>query len=790
MNNHINGAGPDTLQRGRGGAGGGGYGSGTGGAGGYGMGPSVNFDIRPGGNFTMNNNVRQGERGVDILHRMVALEAIHDSAESYPQPRCHPETRTKMLEDLQEWALAPDPETTILWLHGPAGAGKSAIMQTLARQLQETGRLGGSFFFKRGHATRGNAKTLFATIAYQLALGVPWLKASISQTIENDPSIVARSMKTQMRKLISTPCSPHGYCHPVAVLIDGLDDRPEAHIREMFGSRLYSGHYHSVNVEQSFADVRKYLRSEFSRIHREHRTMAKISLPWPKPDVLDKLVDKSSGHFIYASTIIKFVDDKNYRPTERLAVVQDPNNSGSESVFDTLDQLYMSILSSAPRQSQLIPILSSGLKRAKLGYGLGGLHSVLNVPGPLIGGLHSVYSPSKEIVISSYHASFGDFLSNPDRSGNFCVGTLNRRISLARSLLQFYASPFQLSNICILSDVVHFIVSLPPSRAVAELFPLIGSINPDYIFNPEEYQQAHWYDHFEAMVSWLKNSPLALADVIQLWEDYAFMFSIDRMQELVLIQGPSVQRTVSPSPELLGIVVAIGLLRCRLSELRTKLDLTWTDLRIALCGQQPKFFGDEQVLPIHRRNVGYPWAARDLALQLIRKMVKNHVDTDRGVNPSACREVMLRYDAEWSDRDFKGAYTTIQSASIIPRDNFVDRSNRYHLGCDIAHLVRLCPPCPVLYRELWFIPPTEIWSSRPSGNKLIHHVAKWLKSFPHSTMELITFWQQAVPDPDLCRGSTFNPGLDFEECDWRGRVAHYNYMIVGLHLPNSLKIPS
>ncbi|KAF7342854.1 putative nwd2 protein [Mycena sanguinolenta] len=811
MNNHING--------GRGGAGGGGYGSGTGGAGGYGMGPSVKFDIRPGGNVTMNNNLWQGERGVDILHRMVALEAIHDSAESYPQPRCHPETRTKMLEDLQEWALAPDPGTTILWLHGPAGAGKSAIMQTLARQLQETGRLGGSFFFKRGHATRGNAQTLFATIAYQLALSVPWLKASISQTIENDPSIVARSMKTQMRKLISAPCSPHGYRDPVAVLIDGLDEcdghrvqedilqiirnssskhaiplhfivasRPEAHIREVFGSRLYWGHYRSVNVEQSFADVRKYLRNEFSRIHREHRTMAKIPLPWPKPDVLEELVEKSSGHFIYASTIIKFVDDKNYRPTERLAVVQDPN-SGSESVFDTLDQLYMNILSFAPRQSQLIPILCAivhfeleagqidqllGLEEGETRLLVRGLHSVLNVPVPRIGGLHSVYSPSKEIVISSYHASFGDFLSNPDRSGNFCVGTLNRRISLAQSLLQFYASPFQPSNICILSDVVRFIVSLPPSRAVAELFPLIGSINPDYIFNPEEYQQAHLYDHFEDMVSWLKKSPLAPAGVIQLWEDYAFMFSIDRMQKLALIEGPSVQRIVSPSPELLRITVALGLLRCRLSELRTKLDLTWTDLRIALCGQRPKFFGDEQVLPIHRRDVGYPWAARDLALQLIRKMVKNHVDTDRGVNPSACREVMLLYDAEWSDRDFKGAYTTIQ----------------YRLGCDIAHLVRLCPPCPVLYRELWFIPPTEIWSSRPSGNKLIHHVSKWLKSFPHSTMELITFWQQAVPDPDPCRGRTFNPGPEDEESNWRGRVGHYNYMIVWLHLPNSLKIPS
>ncbi|KAJ7855877.1 hypothetical protein B0H14DRAFT_3448701 [Mycena olivaceomarginata] len=41
----------------------------------------------------------------------------------------------------------------ICWLHGPAGAEKSTIMQTLCQQLQDAGRLGGAFFFKRGHTT-------------------------------------------------------------------------------------------------------------------------------------------------------------------------------------------------------------------------------------------------------------------------------------------------------------------------------------------------------------------------------------------------------------------------------------------------------------------------------------------------------------------------------------------------------------------------------------------------------------------------------------------------------------
>ncbi|KAJ6465455.1 hypothetical protein C8R45DRAFT_910815, partial [Mycena sanguinolenta] len=232
--------------------------------------------------------------------------------------------------------------------------------------------------------------------------------------------------------------------------------------------------------------------------------MAGIPLPWPTPDVLKNLVDNSSGHFIYASTIIKFIDDKNYRPTDRLAVVQDPNSLGSESAFDILDQLYMTILRSAPRQSQLVPVLSAivhfeltaceidqlfGLAEGETQLLVRGLHSVLDVPQDI----HA---------ISSHHASFVDFLKNPDRSADFCVGTLNRQIGLAQSLLQFYAGPFQNNHIPLLRRLTRLIISLAPLSAVAALFPLFESINPDYIFDPNECPS----DYVGSIVTWLKNT--------------------------------------------------------------------------------------------------------------------------------------------------------------------------------------------------------------------------------------------------------------------------------------------
>ncbi|KAF7331128.1 putative nwd2 protein [Mycena sanguinolenta] len=903
MVNHIGG--------GRGGTGGDGHGNGSGGSGGHGMGPSLSFDISV-GHFTMHNNVHDnensnrqnavgrdalhdsrsvpfihqnihhyGNRGIDILHHTVALDAIHDSAESFPQPRCHPDTRTKMLRDLRRWALREmDPEldtdsesdvqsdfksdvnseayvpsdfesdlhsdadvqsnsesdlhsdadvqsnsesdvmdsesnmqsdcdgpadsyTNILWLYGPAGSGKSAIMQTLASQLRNARRFGGSFFFKRGHATRGNAKTLFATIAYQLALAVPWLHTSISQIVENDPSVVVRSIAVQAKTLISDPCRFHAHENydPVIILIDGLDEceghevqeeilraiqhsskhpiplrfivasRPEVHICEVFDSAVYGGSYRSFNVEQSFKDVCKYLCDEFSRIHREHRTMVNIPLPWPSPDVVWRLVQKSSGHFIYAATIIRFIDDKNYRPTERLAVVQNRHSAGSGSAFDALDQLYMAVLCSAPRQSELIPIMCAiahfqlaagdidqlfGLAEGETRLLLRGLHSVLNVP-----------QDDKDKIVS-HHASFLDFLDNPDRSGNFCVGTLTHQISLARSLLHHYGAPLQRRRLCLLPHLIDFIASLPPSDAVAELLPLIGSINPDRIFDPKQYKSEH--AHFRAIILWLKNIPSAPADVIQLWEDYEFMLSIDIAYRTR--HAPPVEHIISPNPELFSILLWLWFLCRRLWELPTTLDLTWTDLRTTLCSLRPRFVGDEHAVPIHQPQRASPWTARDLALQLIHRMVKNHIDTNGGVNSSASRDAVLLYN------EYHSFICNLEDAYA---------SSQYRHGRDISYLVRLSPPCPILYRELWSIPPSEIWSSWPSGNTLIHHVSKWLMSFPDLVMDPITFWQRAAPNHDYCCISRLSPSMEVEEIFLRERVRSYNDMIAKSHLPDSFK---
>ncbi|KAJ7433086.1 hypothetical protein B0H11DRAFT_2122972 [Mycena galericulata] len=615
----------------------------------------------------VNHIDHHADTGIHILHRYIALEAVYDSADSFPQPRCHPKTRSGMLKSLWRWAIrteeiqvqgevgrsGPISETArrrlpldigkpVLWLHGPAGAGKSAIMQTLCERLQASDRLGASFCFKRSHPTRGNAQVLFATLAYQLALQDPALTHHISNCVELDPSVVGRSMGVQLQKLIIEPCQWRRDDTPFTLLIDSLDEcnseavqqeilrllcfagyeyprmlriivasRPESHIREIFEGTSANGLFCDLNIGQSFTDVEIYLRSEFSRIHREHHdTMGTIPTPWPSKQIINTLVSRSSGYFIYAATVIKFIDDRDFRPTERLmTVVRNPTNV--DRPFEALDQLYLQILSSAPARSRLLPILCAIIE----GFSSRDIEELLELdPGDVnltVRRLHSVLKvpsdDSRNILL--YHESFRDFVADPARSGEFCVSTLER-MALARSVLKAYSHMYddrpldrlqsssqhvawRLGRLGI--DYVTF--SIEPS---ADLLPFIGSVNPEFL-----WRGTRSYQVFERMINWLKKiePSTASAEVIGLWEDYYFIRTYNSIFKRYaklhaapeIPESPRGRQGTSPSPQLFRVLQAFWIWRHACSSqfgkldrspslyyLRLVLDIPWSDMHTLL----------------------------------------------------------------------------------------------------------------------------------------------------------------------------------------------------------------
>ena len=122
-------------------------------------------------------------------------------------------------------------EALIMWLLGPAGAGKSAIAQTLAELLKSLGILLASFFFFRSDPTRNHSKSLFATIAYQVAINLPDARDLVVAVPEHDPMVFTRSIEEQLSSLVIKPLQmlyhlgrPSTPSDPYLIIIDGLDE--------------------------------------------------------------------------------------------------------------------------------------------------------------------------------------------------------------------------------------------------------------------------------------------------------------------------------------------------------------------------------------------------------------------------------------------------------------------------------------------------------------------------------------------------------------------------------------
>ena len=118
--------------------------------------------------------------------------------------------------------------------------------------------------------------------------------------------------------------------------------RVEEHIRSKFAASPALDVTYCLRLQEFSADddIHTFLRSRFVSIYQQkHRQIGNISLPWPSPRDLDELVTKSSGSFIFAFTLVNFVNDGSDLPHRKLRTALQ-GHSG-------LDPLYTQVLESA-----------------------------------------------------------------------------------------------------------------------------------------------------------------------------------------------------------------------------------------------------------------------------------------------------------------------------------------------------------------------------------------------------------------------------------------------------------
>ncbi|KDR68312.1 hypothetical protein GALMADRAFT_105145 [Galerina marginata CBS 339.88] len=432
---------------------------------------SSNFVIS-GGAFTQLVNHYDVKSGFEQLARFALSAGMHDAGGSYDRPRCYENTRVAILQQLMDWLVQDtEKDMLIMWLYGDAGAGKSAIAQTIAESCSQRNLLLGSFFFSGNDASRSTETSLVATLAYQAATAVSGLKENITVAVDTDPMVFQKNLKAQISSLLIDPINIYAVhpdfnldSFPRVFIIDGLDECTDrgmqCHILEtmsvearrcivplkfLFASRqeieitatFNSKHLQSYSTRlalsassQASSDIRHFLNGTFREIKATHPQRRYIPDTWPPDDAVEKLVTTASGQFIYASTVARYVSSLRHQPIGRLKVVLGLQATASEKdlPFAELDTLYRRLFSMIDSENRHPVLTVLGLLIFKFRSQnppfnqVDSINAILSLePGQLefyLSDLASILEwKVDEIRIT--HVSLSDFLLDRQRSKEF-----------------------------------------------------------------------------------------------------------------------------------------------------------------------------------------------------------------------------------------------------------------------------------------------------------------------------------------------------------------------------------
>jgi hypothetical protein len=356
------------------------------------------------------------------------------------------------------WAKNPQ-DQNVFWLNGLAGTGKSTIAQSFSETVANDGFLGASFFCSRDYIDRRELKNIFPTLAYQLACRYPQFRSHIVTSIKKDPTLAHASLISQLENLLVNPLS--GKDISCVVVIDALDEciddqpasailsvlgrfakrlplvkffitgRPEPRIRTGFRLPLLEPLtqiflLHEVESSNVDNDIRLYLTERLTTIAKQ-RSDLELPDPWPHDNEITSLTKKSSGLFIFASTLVRFVASEHHEPNDRLQLVLSKAYGTVHEGRTGIDSLYSQVLLYAfsdvhePAVFDNVRRVLGAIILAFNPMSRKSLSTILGLPTTLISTtlrhLHSIILVPSDGTneIRVFHKSFPDFLQDGER---------------------------------------------------------------------------------------------------------------------------------------------------------------------------------------------------------------------------------------------------------------------------------------------------------------------------------------------------------------------------------------
>jgi hypothetical protein len=450
---------------------------------------------------------------------------------------CLPGTRREILSSITTWLTTPpnssDP-SNILWLYAVAGAGKSTIATSVSQHFRGLDALGAFLFFNRSDRTASSPGAVIRTIAYYLAQSNIHLASSICTALNNHPNLPDAPIGTQFEKLLLEPLTAaQNHIHgPIVVILDALDEcgdaksrqslvsllsrdflklpsvfrffitsRPDSDITDKFlkQPRIIEKHL-DITLPSSITDIHRYIDHQMVAIREQHSTR-NLDPTWPGNTQISALATLSSGLFIWASTAVRFLLEA-HNPGSTLDTLL---NKGLN-----LDDLYAVALRNTGRWDDMefrheAQVVLAAVVLGKVPMSDETIDRLLDLEPEsssrhIFARLGCVLQWKSGEVARVLHTSFGDYLTDPGRSGHepwFINSSVLGR-QLARGCLRILRTELQF-NICRLED------SHVRNTDVPDLPARIAAYIPTHL----SYSSRFWASHLEGA----DFDPNTLADI-------------------------------------------------------------------------------------------------------------------------------------------------------------------------------------------------------------------------------------------------------------------------------------
>ncbi|KJA29544.1 hypothetical protein HYPSUDRAFT_221447 [Hypholoma sublateritium FD-334 SS-4] len=473
-----------------------------------------------GGTFIQQNQTSQAlhhcheaDDGFKHLQAHVAPTA-YATQQAGDAPKCHPNTRTAVLDDTWNWIILLTTRIHwVLWLYGAAGAGKSAICRSIVEHCLQEHVVIARFFFFRTDPYRNAIHPVVATLVNQLIKQIPDLASLVIPRIQADPLIFKQSFETQFETLIYEPLRQLHLESPfqkaILFLVDGVDEcegdanqgtlistlirllqsntipiivlfasRPENQIKAQFHSpKAYTNTY-PLALDAHYLpdeDIRTFLDDSFADIHASHPFKHLIPDEWPAPALVQEIVTKSSGQFIY---------------------------TGSLTPFAQLDALYHHILSQVQDLDLTMMVLAYvviGSPSSIIWYIMQGLDLWGGKLSLSLADLSSVVSHGTDLFSSTVeflHASLPDFLLDPARSGRYHIdrATYSTRILTSWLGVKHTMHPY-------IENITPFFAYVKPSPELREAYIAFHTrlADPDCVEGVSMEYSSDWVYYLETL---------------------------------------------------------------------------------------------------------------------------------------------------------------------------------------------------------------------------------------------------------------------------------------------------